>query len=115
MKRIADVLTVLAALIVLGGYDLLRLLTGFLWQADNGKPGILARFINATAGTGGNTVVGTEGATWKALAYAGRRLVTSHREFYGVGALRGAGGADALSPAQALNSPRIAFWMMPNR
>lgn len=50
MKRIADVLTVLAALIVLGGYDLLRLLTGFLWQADNGKPGILARFINATAG-----------------------------------------------------------------
>lgn len=50
MKRIADVLTVLAALIVLGGYDLLRLLTGFLWQADNGKPGILMRFVNATAG-----------------------------------------------------------------
>ena len=50
MKRIADVLTVLAALIVLGGFDLLRLITGFLWQADNGKPGILARFVNWVAG-----------------------------------------------------------------
>ncbi len=27
----------------------------------------------------------------------------------------GTGGADALSPAQALNSPPIAFWTMPNR
>lgn len=50
MKRISDVATVLFALLVWGGYDLLRLLTGFLWQTNNGKPGMLLRFLNWVAG-----------------------------------------------------------------